>query len=610
MHRSMSVCTRPRAGTAGRARSGSLTAGLLGLSILTAACASGGTSWDPQDPRIGLGAGWLDAEEAIRNMELLATVERPEGFYDPNAIGDLSWANSDLAMKGDLVFVGSFQGFNVYDVSDPSNPLLRASVTCPGGQGDVSVHGNLLFMSVQETRGRVDCGTGGVAAAVSPERFRGVRIFDIGDLDHPRQVAAVQTCRGSHTHTLVTSPHDEANVYIYNSGTSAVRSDLELQGCSDLEPEEDPGTSLFQIDVIEVPLSAPHNARIVNEPRIFSDPETGAIEGLWPGGDHGPGTQPSRRTSQCHDITAYPAIGLAAGACSGNGILLDIRDPAHPVRVDAAIDRNFVFWHSATFNNDGTKVLFTDEWGGGTAARCREEDPMDWGANAIFEIVDGRMEHRGYYKLPVPQTDQENCVAHNGSLVPVPGRDIKVQAWYQGGISVFDFTDASDPVEIAYFDRGPIDADQLVVGGHWSAYWYNGAIYASEIARGLDVLRLTPSEHLTQNEIDAANLVLFEEFNAQHQPRVVWPPHPAVPRALLDQLERTGGISDDRAGRLAEALTQVEGTATGAARTAALDELESVAALLDGDVEGASGVDRDRIRLLSEATRELATSLR
>src|SRR5262249_39914323 len=332
------------------------------------------------------------------------------------------------------MFLGNFNGFNAYDIESPKKLRVLASVVCPGGQGDMSVHGNLLFMSVEQTRGRVDCGTQGVKETVSAERFRGVRIFDISDITKPRQIAAVQTCRGSHTHTLVVDPKDKANVYVYGSGTSSVRSADELAGCSGESPDKDPDTALFSIDVIQVPLASPEQAKIVNRPRIFADEKTGAISGLHQGGNYGPGTQTSRVTNQCHDITVYPEMGLAAGACSGNGILLDISDPVHPVRLDAASDKHFAYWPSATVNNDGTKVLFTDEWGGGGRPRCRASDLLNWGADAIFDIVPGpdgkKLVFKGYYKLPAAQTDQENCVAHNGSLIPVPGRDIMVQAWY------------------------------------------------------------------------------------------------------------------------------------------------------------------------------------
>ena len=241
-------------------------------------------------------------------------------------------------------------------------------------------------------------------------------------------------------------------------------------------------------------------------------------------------------TDQCHDITVYSQLGLAAGACSGNGILLDIKDPVNPKRLDAVNDPNYAYWHSASFSNDGKKVVFTDEWGGGMAARCRANDPNKWGANAIFNLQDNKLKFASYYKLPAAQGDSENCVAHNGSLIPIPGRDIKVQAWYQGGISVMDFTDAEHPVEIAYFDRGPIYPNLLVLGGDWSSYWYNGHIYASEIARGLDVFELTPTKNLTQNEIDAAKLVRVSELNVQNQQKIEWPRKLVVAKAYIDQL--------------------------------------------------------------------------
>ena len=557
------------------------------------------TPADETDPRVGLGAGWMDAEEASWNMELLANRPRPEGFYNPADPGDGHFSNTDLGFRGSYAVVGSYHGFQIHDISDPNNPTLRTAVVCPGGQGDVSIHGNLVFMSAQEVRGRIDCGDQGTSGEVDPERFRGVRIFDVSDLDNPRQVAAVQTCRGSHTHTLVSDPNDDTVIYVYNSGTSPVRPAEEMAGCSGLPPEEDPETSLFQIEVIRVPLAAPQEARIVSEPRIFADHETGEIAGLWPGGDHGPGTQPSRETNRCHDITSYPAIGMAAGACSGNGLLLDITQPDRPVRIDEVSDPNFVFWHSATFNNDGTSVIFTDEWGGGTQPRCRITDPRDWGANAIFTVENGEMSHESYYKLPAPQTELETCVAHNGGLVPVPGRDIKVQAWYQGGISVFDFTDPANPYEIAFFDRGPMDANELVRGGYWSAYWYNGYIYGSEISRGFDVLALTPSEHLSQNEIDAARLVQLDEFNPQHQPRIEWPAEVVVARAYLDQLVRNDAVTAEEAERMVTELDRVEALGEGEMKLAAIESLTTelagqvnrmAAGERPGDAEGLRGL--------------------
>jgi hypothetical protein len=559
--------------------------------------------WDPTDPRIGLRAGVHDAGQAAHNLELIATLPRPEGFS----------TNSDLAFGGNFAFLGNYNGFNVYDITKPAEPSLRLSVICPGNQGDLSVYGNLLFKSVQAASSRLDCGTEGVLDSVSMERFRGVRIFDITDIDNPRQVAAVQTCRGSHTHSLASQPNDPDNVYIYVSGTSAPRSGAELPGCSAADPDEDPNTSLFRIEVIQVPLARPQEARVVSEPRVFADPETGEIAALWPGGDHGAGTQRTSRTAACHDITTYPAIGMAGGACSGNGIIYDITDVQNPTRIDDAVDPNFAYWHSATFNNDGTKVIFTDEWGGGTGPRCRETDPPTWGGNAIFDIVDGRLRLASYYKLPVPQTEQENCVAHNGSLIPVPGRDIKVQSWYQGGISIFDFTDALNPVEIAFFDRGPLNAEELVGGGHWSAYWYNGYIYGSEMVRGFDVLRLLPSEHLSQNEIDAAMSVQMREFNPQHQPKLEWPASFAVSRSYIDQLERAGALPADAITRLRGELDRAE-QATGNARRSAAAPLVTSATQLDSQAlqamtEGRTG-NSTRIRaLLAASLRELAATL-
>jgi hypothetical protein len=418
----------------------------------------------------------------------------------------------------------------------------------------------------------------------------------------------VQTCRGSHTHTLVTDPRDAAHVYIYVSGTSTVRPVVELAGCSG-GGAEDPNTARFRIEVIRVPLAAPQNATIVNMPRIFADPQTGAVGGLWRGGTHGPGTQQTAQTDQCHDITVFTAIGLAAGACSGNGILLDIADPANPRRIDEVTDPNFAYWHSATFNHDGSKVLFTDEWGGGMAAFCRQSDRREWGADAIFDVVDRKLRHRGYYKLPVPQTAQENCVAHNGSLVPVPGRDIMVQAWYQGGVSVVDFTDAAHPVEIAFFDRGPLSATTLHLGGFWSAYWHNGHIYGSEMGRGLDVLRLTASDQLSQNEIEAANLVRFDEFNPQTQPRLVWPAHFVVARAYVDQLRRGNHVPADRLARIAGELDRLERLPDGPARRTGLTQLAATVSQLEGESRSMA-TDVRRLGLLAQTVRDLATGKR
>jgi hypothetical protein len=569
--------------------------------VLTAcalACAAT-PAWAQQpDPRVGLKTGLLDAGMAAGNMELIANVQRPEGFVNPTQLGDIFYANSDIAFKGNTLFMGSFRGIQIFDISDPAKPALKSSLLCPGGQGDVSVHGNLMFMSVEMPNGRVDCGTQGAPQTASPERFGGVRIFDISDINNPKQVASVQTCRGSHTHTLVTNPRDQENVYIYVSGASMVRPAEELAGCSGKRPSEDPNTAYFRIEVIQVPVNAPQNAKIVNSPRIFAD-TTGNPMGLWKGGKLNESAQETAMTDHCHDITVYPELGIAAGACSGNGILLDISDPANPKRLHEVSDPNFAYWHSATFNNDGTKVLFTDEWGGGMAPRCQATDKPTWGADAIFELHDKRhLQHAGYFKLPAPQTAAENCVAHNGSLIPVPGRDIMVQAWYQGGISVFDFTDPKKPVEIAYFDRGP-QSEKLELGGHWSAYWYNGHIYASEITRGLDVLTLKPSDHLSQNEIDAAKTAQLEVFNPQHQTRVVWPASFTVARAYLDQLKRGNGMPANEITRASRELDKLE-------KISASSTLNRGLSALAESLGKAKASDTRRVGLLTQTLKELA----
>jgi hypothetical protein len=585
----------------------SITLRTLGVAATFVLSAAAGAQTDSTanpaaDPRVGLGAGWKDAKSAARGMELVAHVDRPQGFFNAEKPGQVSLWNSDLAFSGNLVFQGSFNGFQVWDATTTTAPTLRTTLICPGGQGDLSVFNNLLFMSVEETRGRGDCGAQGVTDTVSAERFRGVRIFDISDVDHPKQVADVQTCRGSHTHTLVSDPKDPNNIYVYVSGTGVPRSGSELAGCSNAPAAQDTSTSLFRIDVIRVPLARPQDAKIVSQPRIFADSSGRNIASLQQGGYHGDTatTQKQSETNRCHDITAFSELGLAAGACAGNGILLDIRDPAHPHRVAEVSDPNFAFWHSATFTNDGRKLLFTDEWGGGTQPRCQATDRPQWGADAIYTLTsDRKLQPAGYYKLPAPQTATENCVAHNGSLVPVPGRDIMVQAWYQGGISVFDFTDPAHPKEIAYFDRGPLSATELQVGGYWGAYWYNGRVYGSEMARGLDIFRLTPNEQLSANEIAAAELVRVARLNPQDQKKIVWPASFVVARAYIDQLGRNAGASE-WAARIGTDLDRAE-KMTGARQKTALTQLASQ---LDRDA--ATSADAARMRALAASVRQLA----
>jgi hypothetical protein len=624
-----------------------------------------------RDPRVGLRAGWMDAAEAASGLRVVSRTQPSAHFINRSVPGDFGFINSDLSFIGTYVIQGNFSGYQVWDISQPTHPTLYTAYVCPGSQSDVSVYGKLMFVSGEALNGRTDCGTQGVPDTVSHDRLRGIRIFDITDIAHPKYLTNVQTCRGSHTHTVVTDPHDPANVYIYISGTAPVRSPSELPGCSSSPLQDDPNTALFRIEVIRVPLAAPEQARIVSSPRIFGGLAEPAGHGEAPadvaaaaraaaqaramgaftvtmhGMEHvaspqfinplldsvvrarrgtgaptagdsaalraalqsivdntmypppGPnGLRPG--PTQCHDITVYAGVGLAAGACAGYGFLLDIRDVAHPRRIGAVADSNFSFWHSATFNNDGTKVLFTDEWGGGLQPRCRVTDKPEWGADAIFTLVHDTMTFRSYYKLPVPQTPYENCVAHNGSLIPVPGRDIMVQGWYQGGISVFDWTDPAHPREIAYFDRGPMDSTKLVGAGSWSAYWYNGYIVSSEIARGLDILELQPSAFLSQNEIDAARLVHFDFLNVQDQPHLAWPASFAVPRAYLDQLARSNGLASDRVSAARDALARAE-QLSGQERRAALRDL---AAQLNGDSQGAA--DQAKVRTLVAAVVDLA----
>ena len=607
----------------------------------------GMTGSDTNDPRSKLSPGLYDAGETAMGMKHLMLARKPDAFQlgtdnpdDPKVqkmlgqlnspnlakipkpmrlvIAQLAFANSDLAFQGNHLFQGNFYGVSIYDVSNPAKAKLLTTMVCPGGQGDVSVYKNLLFMSVEQPNGRVDCGTQGFPPDPAPpadaeqgtgkkrpvpsaqkDRFRGVRIFDISDIRNPKQVAAVQTCRGSHTHTLVVDPNDKDNVYIYVSGTSFVRRPEELAGCSGEEPDKDPNTALFRIDVIKVPVAAPQDAKVVSNPRVFMDARSGAMNGLNNGGTHGrKGPEKPKDTNQCHDITVYSAIGLAAGACSGNGILLDIKDPVNPKRIDAVNDPNYSYWHSASFSNDGSKVVFTDEWGGGLGARCRANDPNKWGADAIFGVKDDKLTFESYYKMPAAQSDTENCVAHNGSLIPVPGRDIEVQAWYQGGVSIVDFTDPTHPFEIAYFDRGPIDPKTLVLGGDWSAYWYNGYIYGSEIARGLDVFELTPTKFLTQNEIDAAKAVRVNELNVQNQQKIEWPAKLVVAKAYVDQLSRSQALPSDKLNALQKAIQSAESSHMS---KGTLEKLKDMAPALQKDADAAKDQsDSKRLRALAQ----------
>jgi len=654
-------------------RSASFAAALVAL----AACA--GVSKKPAgpDPRIGLKGGLVDAGSAVSNLKVMSTTQSPKEYLG-GLSGDFARINSDIAFTGNYAIQGNFNGLQIWDMSNPSKPVMVSSYLCPASQNDISVYRNLLFMSSEGTSSRLDCGPGGIADTVSKDRVRGIRIFDIANIKAPKLIASVQTCRGSHTHTVLEDPRDRDNVYIYVSGSAGIRSPNELPGCVSERPDSNPNSSLWRIEVIKVPLANPAEAAVVSRANIFADLKvqashgpaeadmavarrmadsarkvggfvaksptsgndivlgggfirpridsivkarggTGAptaadtaalraglqniVDRVFAGGPAAvPGVTPISVNRQCHDITVYPAVGLAGGACEGHGLLLDISDPVNPRRIGAVSDTNFAYWHSATFNNDGTKILFSDEWGGGTQAKCRASDKKEWGADAIFEIVNGKMEFRSYYKISAPQTAQENCVAHNGSLIPIPGRDVMVQSWYQGGISIFDWTDARNPKEIAYFDRGPLDSLRLVLGGSWSAYWYNGSIMSSEIARGLDVFQLTPSEFVTQNEIDASNTVKLSYLNAQGQPKFNWPPSYPLARAYVDQLERNKCLAAGRISAVRKGLADAE-----KAGAPGRDALKVLAKSLDADMAGSC--DMPKMKKLQSAIQDLSTPM-
>jgi hypothetical protein len=543
----------------------------------------------------------------------------------------LGATHSDLAFTGNLAIMGNYNGFEIFDISNPSKPVLMQTYLCPASQNDVSVYRNLLFMSSEATNSRTDCGFDGVPEPISKLRVRGIRVFDISDVKRPKLVTTVQTCRGSHTHTVVTKQGDDANVFVYVSGTAGVRSADEVPGCQD-GGYDDPNTARFRLEVVKVPVRAPVQAAIVSSPRIFQglpvpprneersaqdqrDREQAQREaqargergrgGQAPGaGGAGRGNQTPTGPNQCHDITVYPEIGLAGGACAGLGLLLDIRDPEHPVRIDAVSDANMSFWHSATFNNDGSKILFSDEWGGGGQPRCRSTDKYEWGSDALFTIENNKMKFHSYYKLPAPQTSLENCVAHNGSLIPIPGRDVMVQAWYQGGLSVFDWTDIDHPKEIAFYDRGPVDAERMRMGGSWSAYWYNGVIVSSEIARGMDIYELVPNGLITENELAAAKTVRMPYWNTQDQQKYVWAPSFVVARAYVDQLERSKGLTADMLASTRTALQNAERASGNSRRTA----LTTLASQLNTAAEGSS--DQKKVKMLAAAVTDLAAAQR
>ena len=570
------------------------------------------------DPRNGLAPGLHDAGVAANGMRLVSSAPKPAPL---DTVRGLTFVNSDLAFRGNLVYQGNFAGFAIWDVSDPSKPVQLSAVECITSQGDPSIVGNLLFISAEGGGNRKDCAKGGVENPA--DHMAGVRIYDVSNPRAPRLVKNVETCKGSHTHTVVPSPTEKGVVYIYVSGNQGARPDAELAGCRNGGDPADETNSLYRLDVIKVPLAKPEDAEVVTGARIFT--------GLGPAPARGGRARAPRALSgadsammaqmaaagprNCHDVTAYPAVGLLAGACASYGLLVDISNPEKPIRLDAAADTNFSLWHTAVFSNDGSKVVFTDEWGGGTSPNCQATHPLEMGGNTTLVIgADRKFRQHAYFKIPSAQSPQENCVSHNGSLIPVPGRDIMVQGWYQGGVDVIDFTDADRPFEIAFFDRGPVDAPAAdgaavsrtrgTIGGSWGAYWYNGRIYSSEMARGLDILELVPSDQLSANEIAAAKLVRMDEFNPQSQPRIVWPAAFPVVRSYLDQLVPGEGLAATRTTAIARALDAAE-RRSGAARRSALTRL---ATQVNADARGAK--DAARVRAMAAAIRELAAATR
>jgi hypothetical protein len=642
------------------------------LLVALAACAG-----HKPDPRVGLKGGLTDAGQAISGLKISATVPSPKDYLSAGPI-DFTRINSDLTFTGQYAIQGNFNGFQIWDMSNPASPKIVSTFQCPASQNDVSVFRNLLFMSSEGNDSKLDCTPGPITDTVSSVRVRGIRIFDISNIRQPKLMATVQTCRGSHTHTVVEDPKDRENVYIYVSGSAGLRSPTELAGCTTVDPSIDPTSALWRIEIIRVPIANPASASVISRADIFSGLKvvtahapadldvqiakriadsvkaSGGMTALNLLGNEvamssffirnrldsvakARGAKDSTQYTaadtaavraniqtmytnalkattipqgasisanrQCHDITVYPSVGLAGGACEGHGILLDISDVTRPRRLDAAADSNFAYWHSATFNNDGTKLLFSDEWGGGTSPKCRATDKKEWGSDAIFDIKDRKLVFGSYYKISAAQTANENCVAHNGSLIPIPGRDVMVQAWYQGGISVFDFSDTKKPVEIAYFDRGPIDSTRLTLGGSWSAYWYNGQLVSSEIARGLDAFEMVPTEFVTQNEIDAANTVKLPYLNAQGQPKFNWPPSFPLAKAYTDQLERKKCLPKARIAEVRGEIAKAE-SASGSARNSVL---QALASSLRADVQ--KSCDSPKVQKLQQAITDLSRPL-
>jgi hypothetical protein len=598
---------------------------LLLATTVVPTIASAQTYPTSQDPRSTLKPGRFDAGIAISNMKQVSFAKKPAVF---DSAAGLKFINSDLAFGTHYVYQANFAGFTIWDIADPAKPVMMSATKCITSQGDPTIVEHLLFLSAEGAGNRNDCGDGGVQDP--KDHMAGIRIFDVSNPKAPKFVKNVQTCKGSHTHTLVPHPKDPRTIYLYVSGQQAARTDM--PGCKNGNDPADPTNSLYQLDIIKVNLDRPEDAHVIPGARIFTgldpageckqfcvpaDPRRQAARANRPQRDPAAPTTPRN----CHDVTAYPAMNLLAASCSTHSIVVDISNPEKPVRLDALMDtNNFQGRHTAAFSNDGKKLIQTEEWGGGTGPMCQASSMKELGGNTVISLdAKKKQTQRAYFKLGSAQAAEENCVAHNGGIIPVPGRDLYVQGWYQGGINIMDFTHPDTAIEIGYFDRGsitpprgadvpapPVDPNVRgggnAIGGSWGAYYWNGLIISSELDRGMDILELTPSEHLSANEIAAAKLVRFDAYNPQSQPKMTWPPAFVVVRSYLDQLVRGSGLASERTAAISSALDLAE-MKSGAARATALNAL---AQQVDRDVAGAK--DGARVRTMAGEIRRLAAA--
>ncbi len=391
-------------------------------------------------------------------LELVGSLPKEEHSFD--------FFNSDMAFWGDTLVQGSYDGFRLIDISQPTAPRLIADVECRGPQGDVSIWENLVFVSVDRPQTTPRCNSEDAEKVdplfVPPQGgWEGIRVFDISQPRQPRLVTSVATDCGSHTNTLVPDLEHHRLLLYVSSYALAVQPDL-APGCTNPHGH---------ISVVEVPLDDPATASVIAEPHLFDTP----VWKVWPGAPEG-----YEDTAGCHDITIYEPKHLAAAACMSEGQIWDISDPVHPVTL-AHVDLGDVsFWHSAAWSSDGSVVAFGDE--NLAPAGCTDA-PL--GAIWFYNVDDpAAPQLEGRFSLDRYQ-GSEICSAHMFNVIPGIDRDLLVSAFYAGGTSVIDFTDPTQPEEIAYFDVGG-----RTPGDEWASYWYNGYIWASDHLRGLDVFQL------------------------------------------------------------------------------------------------------------------------